>query len=434
MRLITTCPQCETSFRVVADQLKLHRGMVRCGKCQAVFSGIERLRQLPEQSAAAKPLPGLPSVAPSSAAAPGEAIRGAAESRAVHPPVPEAREVGPRAAESRAAEPAPDSRAGTPPTPQTPGLPAAFFGLDTPPPPIGRPETRAAPGALPMPEPERETTGVRERASEREATSERKAPSERATPLEPAPETTPADPELASVFRQPPGRQAAKVRRASTTVPAVDRAAEVAPPVLTTEPDADDLRLARELEAAAREIEAGADDEQAIDFFSTDRKRRGLLRRLGPVRLAGAALLSLLLVLQASLANRHYLVARFPAMEPAIAMLASPLGLPIELPKALDALAIESFELQQTATPGLFSVAAIVRNDAGYAVRWPSMLLTLTDPANRVLVRKAIDPADFLDDSAVASGLRARSERPIRMALEVADLQPAGYSVVLLYR
>ncbi len=117
-----------------------------------------------------------------------------------------------------------------------------------------------------------------------------------------------------------------------------------------------------------------------------------------------------------------------------IATLGAPFGLEIRLPRALESLAIESFELQAAGRPGLFSVSAIVRNDATYAVRWPSMLLTLTDPANRVLLRKAIDPADYLPPAAVEAGLRPRSERPIRLALEADEVQPAGYSVTLFYR
>lgn len=48
MALATTCPQCKTSFKVVPDQLKLRRGMVRCGMCQHVFSGIDFLRYVDE--------------------------------------------------------------------------------------------------------------------------------------------------------------------------------------------------------------------------------------------------------------------------------------------------------------------------------------------------------------------------------------------------
>ena len=399
MRLITTCPNCGTSFRVVADQLKLHRGMVRCGKCQSVFSGIERLRQIPDTPAGHGTAP----VAPAPARTP----------------------IGVTAQDPGEASKVPL------PTPARHGI-----DLDSPPPPIGRPE---APRALETQSFPRQTS-IGPGSVDRPATD---SPSSEPAPRPPAPadpvkaDPVPADPvkadpvpgEPAAVFRKPPGRRTPPAR-----ADAARPATESAPPVLDTEPDDDDLRLARELEAAAREIAAGADDEQAIDFFSTDSRRGGVLARHGVAKVVAVAMLIVLLAAQGLLASRHYLVARLPALEPAVTALAASLGLSIELPRKLDALSIESFELQQTDAPGLFSVAAIVRNDAGHAVRWPSMLLTLTDPVNRVLVRKAIHPADFLDPGAIPGGLRARSERPIRIALEVSDLQPAGYSVVLFYR
>ena len=43
MALATKCPQCAALFRVVADQLKLRGGLVRCGQCRAVFDAIGSL-------------------------------------------------------------------------------------------------------------------------------------------------------------------------------------------------------------------------------------------------------------------------------------------------------------------------------------------------------------------------------------------------------
>lgn len=37
MSFITRCPSCGTAFKVVADQLKIADGWVRCGRCQHVF-------------------------------------------------------------------------------------------------------------------------------------------------------------------------------------------------------------------------------------------------------------------------------------------------------------------------------------------------------------------------------------------------------------
>ncbi|MEK7490267.1 MAG: zinc-ribbon domain-containing protein, partial [Pseudomonadota bacterium] len=36
-KLVTRCPACRTAFRLVADQLRLRQGLVRCGQCDTVF-------------------------------------------------------------------------------------------------------------------------------------------------------------------------------------------------------------------------------------------------------------------------------------------------------------------------------------------------------------------------------------------------------------
>lgn len=41
--MLTRCPQCQTCFRVTAEQLKLRQGQVRCGECCAVFSALDSL-------------------------------------------------------------------------------------------------------------------------------------------------------------------------------------------------------------------------------------------------------------------------------------------------------------------------------------------------------------------------------------------------------
>jgi predicted Zn finger-like uncharacterized protein len=46
MSLATRCPACGTTFRVVSDQLKLQRGLVKCGSCGEIFDGIEHMRYI----------------------------------------------------------------------------------------------------------------------------------------------------------------------------------------------------------------------------------------------------------------------------------------------------------------------------------------------------------------------------------------------------
>jgi len=48
--LITQCPACGTHFRVAPEQLQIHQGQVRCGRCMAVFDALKALAELPEAS------------------------------------------------------------------------------------------------------------------------------------------------------------------------------------------------------------------------------------------------------------------------------------------------------------------------------------------------------------------------------------------------
>lgn len=55
MSLITRCPACGTMFKVVADQLKISEGWVRCGHCTEVFDATADLRDDAQLEAADAP-------------------------------------------------------------------------------------------------------------------------------------------------------------------------------------------------------------------------------------------------------------------------------------------------------------------------------------------------------------------------------------------
>ncbi len=44
MSLITRCPACQTSFRVVPDQLRMSEGWARCGQCSEIFDAASNLQ------------------------------------------------------------------------------------------------------------------------------------------------------------------------------------------------------------------------------------------------------------------------------------------------------------------------------------------------------------------------------------------------------
>jgi predicted Zn finger-like uncharacterized protein len=57
--LITRCPTCGTTFRALPSQLSARGGMVRCGKCAAVFDGVANLVEERAAGEAAEPSPQL---------------------------------------------------------------------------------------------------------------------------------------------------------------------------------------------------------------------------------------------------------------------------------------------------------------------------------------------------------------------------------------
>jgi|GEM_PF-4451306 len=42
--MFTTCPHCQTSFKITAEQLRLAAGKARCGQCQNVFNSLYSLK------------------------------------------------------------------------------------------------------------------------------------------------------------------------------------------------------------------------------------------------------------------------------------------------------------------------------------------------------------------------------------------------------
>lgn len=60
MSLVTSCPQCGTSFRVTDEQLSTSQGKVRCGKCQHIFDASTRLAEIPAPPAQAVAPPSMP--------------------------------------------------------------------------------------------------------------------------------------------------------------------------------------------------------------------------------------------------------------------------------------------------------------------------------------------------------------------------------------
>jgi predicted Zn finger-like uncharacterized protein len=64
MSLVTRCTSCGTLFKVVADQLKISEGWVRCGQCAAVFDAQANLVADTATTHAVTPIPTAPQIEP----------------------------------------------------------------------------------------------------------------------------------------------------------------------------------------------------------------------------------------------------------------------------------------------------------------------------------------------------------------------------------
>ena len=453
MALATTCPQCRTSFKVVPDQLKLRRGLVRCGVCQHVFSGIDYLRYVsdprPAPRVAAPPsdepgnsdlktaffIPDTVFAPPASAQPPRSIQRQPVIPLAVVPPSPPAAALAAGGASASLAE--------------TTTTVARVDSRDPSPAVDPARLERAAPDDAPAAQVVAGSgADVDEDAAGRPGIRE-----QRASPVHPpvivgethADDESPADSvAIAGAERAAPGAAgeagdgtAERLDDRHADSPAPEVGGEFAPPRRAVDEPARaraDLAIAPEPVADDAEPRLPSAEIDAVDFFRTGRTRTASFDGMTPTNVAIAVLLATVLALQAAIAMRNELAARIPALRPALTSLVGPLGMQVELPLAADAITIESFELTAGNRPGVFTLNALLRNRVAHPVRWPAMELTLTDTVGAILVRKVLMPAEYLGaPDAVPAGMPESAERALRFSIEARDVSPSGYRARLFH-
>jgi predicted Zn finger-like uncharacterized protein len=363
MALATTCPHCKTSFKVVADQLKLRRGLVRCGKCQDVFSGVDYLRYIDD------PKPKF------------------------------------------VADPKPEAKINAPTTPGLDDLKTAFFLPET----IFNASILIDPMTIQAPVPAYIPSPLY--APSMAQTSAAQASSAQASdPLSPkatlsASESAPISAVEAAALKLSRIPQGLEIENPGEPVPVID-------PNRYQSPDEDDHGIASHGEASA------------IDYRA--RAGRGAF---WPVVFAVLVMCALV---QGAIVARHQIAAQMPETRPYLQALSRPFGLQVELPRRFEALSIESFELQAGEAGAnetqSFTAQALLRNQATYAVQWPAIELSLTDPSGQLLARKVLLASDYLSAADLTEpGFAARSEKTVRVRLSLNQLNPNGYSAVLFY-
>lgn len=166
--------------------------------------------------------------------------------------------------------------------------------------------------------------------------------------------------------------------------------------------------------------------------FLRQAERAARWRRPG-VRAALAAtgvLATLSLAAQATLHWRDNVAALWPETRPLVEALCEAAGCRIDAPRRIDALAVEASGLVRLDAANLYRFSISLHNRAPYAVRLPSVDLTLTDAQGQVVARRMFAPAELGIAQATAA---AGADVPLQGLLDAGERRLAGYQVEIFY-
>ncbi|CAG2130221.1 hypothetical protein LMG31506_00772 [Cupriavidus yeoncheonensis] len=552
-KLVTRCPACRTAFRLVADQLRLRQGLVRCGHCETVFDAREHLIQVPAPAASAAARSPQPSPEPAAAApaappeaetearpassathfdpgydpgydvpaldsptmmmAPTEEEEASAEEEAplgqdAHAasvePAPAAEDLAqPALQEAMTAVPGETDRDGahTAETPAgstehedaryedarpTQAEPSEAELADAQPAAAGHPddspvstangkhhadEAHEASAAIvtahePWPTLDRSALGDEEASAHTPASQAAEAPDELADA--PAGESA-AEPVLrsASEFLRAQTSDSTEAPAAEADTPAEAPASET-PHESGHEPGHDyglnygptygpsgagtSDAFSATAGAIARENVARRWARQepqmgpvfAPDFLRQARERersREAAATPAPPRLRfgwhiAAGVLAVGVVLQGLYLMRGQLAGQFPVLRPVLEAACGPLGCTVPPWRDIDALRIDTSQLQkQDEGSDAYVLAVTLRNQGRATTALPAIELVMTDLQDQLLLRRVLEPSEYLEPAQKAfatHGLRAGTELPVRVRFRTQQAA-ANYRVLIFY-
>jgi hypothetical protein len=110
----------------------------------------------------------------------------------------------------------------------------------------------------------------------------------------------------------------------------------------------------------------------------------------------------------------------------------------VPLPRRPELMSIESSDLQaEPRRDGVIVLNAVLRNRATFAQDYPALELTLTDEADRPVLRRVFAPREYLDPArgapGVAQGISAGAEVSLRIYLDAGRRRATGYRLYLFY-
>jgi predicted Zn finger-like uncharacterized protein len=217
--------------------------------------------------------------------------------------------------------------------------------------------------------------------------------------------------------------------------PPADEAA-LGPPTVTLR-DAQALEVPPE--AAATSASAAASAEVAdVSYEDRFAKAPRPPSRARTIAFALAIVgLVLAIVAQGIFHFRDAIAAHWPQGRPALVGICKVAGCTIHPLRdaAMSFLSIEASDLQaDPAHRGLLVLTATLRNRAAWSVAYPYLELTLTDAQDRVVVRRALAPADYAGGTAdLPGGIPSNGEITVKVFIDASATAQAGYRLYMFY-
>lgn len=200
-------------------------------------------------------------------------------------------------------------------------------------------------------------------------------------------------------------------------------------------PLSDPSRRAAQREAARAASAPQSEEDEALPPFLVDKTPT-----VGSVMLWGVLALVAALALAGQITYRYRseIALAVPAARPGLQAACAALGCEVTLPRRPDLLGIDSSDLQaDPQRDNVIVLNALLRNRARFAQEYPALELTLTDEADRAVVRRVLRPADYLDaaraPSLIEQGIVPGAEVQLRVYLDSGRTRATGYRLYLFY-
>ena len=180
---------------------------------------------------------------------------------------------------------------------------------------------------------------------------------------------------------------------------------------------------------ARRLPQAQLDEADVPAFLAEPPPRRGALWWA-----LGALLAASALIVQGGYRYRTEIALFAPALRASLDAACRRLGCEVSLPRRADLMSIDSSDLQaDPRRDGVIVLNALLRNRAGFPQEFPALELTLTDEADRPVLRRVLRPADYVDRARATQGIAAGAETSLRVYLDSSRSRATGYRLYLFY-